>query len=285
MQGDGTQSTPYRPESWDDFLSVCDISSGTYIKFADSENKLIDFNDIAPEGITASIQITGQIDFNGWTLKNLHASNIARGCIFVKGASNISNIILDSVYLRSCGGIFGLQGAYRQRLKNIIISGELYNTTSIYWIEGTTAYASSSYISETSISIYVRSVNAFYTAILESGGHPILISNSNFHLDIEATGVLLGSFTNSTEQGNNLYTGLINSTGAVNLRYGNSDVFDIESNVNFTATNRTNSAYISVYNSDKAGVVSAVSGMAGCTTEQLANPTYLRSVGFPIGVD
>lgn len=68
MTGNGTKTSPYRPVTWTEFLSVCNLSMNTYVKFAD-EAEDIDFQfDLMLSPIT----IQGSIDFNGITLRNLY---------------------------------------------------------------------------------------------------------------------------------------------------------------------------------------------------------------------
>lgn len=69
--GTGTASDPYVVDNWDDFLTVCNISATTYIVWDDAENKVVDFNEINPQGYDSTIEIKGNVDFNGWELRNL----------------------------------------------------------------------------------------------------------------------------------------------------------------------------------------------------------------------
>jgi hypothetical protein len=72
--GAGTQDNPYVVSSWDDFLTVCNINPTTYIVWADVENKVVDFNEINPQGFTETIAMKGIIDFNGWELRNFYST-------------------------------------------------------------------------------------------------------------------------------------------------------------------------------------------------------------------
>lgn len=85
--GAGTQENPYVVDNWDDFLTVCNISPTTYIVWADVENKVIDFNDINPQGYDSIIEIKGNVDFNGWELRNI--TSTAQFVIRVSGTSSI----------------------------------------------------------------------------------------------------------------------------------------------------------------------------------------------------
>lgn len=72
--GTGTAADPYVVDNWDDFLTVCNINPITYIVWADVENKVVDFNEINPQGFTETIAMKGIIDFNGWELRNFYST-------------------------------------------------------------------------------------------------------------------------------------------------------------------------------------------------------------------
>lgn len=78
MAATGTAADPYVVDNWTDFLTVCNVSASTYILWANKETeeeKVVDFNDIAPYGLETQIQLRGHIDFNGWTLQNVWVRN------------------------------------------------------------------------------------------------------------------------------------------------------------------------------------------------------------------
>ena len=78
VTGTGTAADPYIVDNWTDFLTVCNVSTSTYILWANEETeeeKVVDFNDIAPYGLEAKIELKGHIDFNGWTLQNVWVRN------------------------------------------------------------------------------------------------------------------------------------------------------------------------------------------------------------------
>ena len=78
VTGTGTAADPYIVDNWTDFLTVCNVSASTYILWANEETeeeKVVDFNDIAPYGLEAKIELKGHIDFNGWTLQNVWVRN------------------------------------------------------------------------------------------------------------------------------------------------------------------------------------------------------------------
>ena len=84
ITGLGTKENPYIVNTWDQFLSKCstvredageDEDPTVFIKFADKTDdplsKVVDCNEEYREGVGESIQIYADVDFNGWTIKNL----------------------------------------------------------------------------------------------------------------------------------------------------------------------------------------------------------------------
>lgn len=85
--GAGTQTDPYIVDNWDDFLSVCNLTASTWIRWADADEKIIDFNEINPQGYDSTIEIKGNVDFNGWELRNLWSR--ANQAIKITGTSSV----------------------------------------------------------------------------------------------------------------------------------------------------------------------------------------------------
>ena len=281
MQGTGTQADPYRPENWADFLTVCNVSASTYIKFADSDNKVIDFNDIAPAGLTSEIQLTAQINLNGWTWKNIRANGLS-SVIGLYGNTTLENGYIESAYISNCNSFLSLSSIQNKTIKNMQISGEFFGVFYFCCAIGTSTGQPTSTFSSVGGTLFVRNSSAaFYLFDVPSGGHNRKIENCCFDFDVEAGSFTLGA--NRSGSMNNKYKGKIGAT-TINLNYGGNDVFDIEMSSSATATNRTNSSYLSIYNSDKMSISSTVAGMAGATTEQMSNAQYLHDLGFPIGV-
>lgn len=78
IQGQGTKEDPYIATNWQHFLDKCntkhDDGTTVYIKFADKDDpseKVIDCNEFYENGVRSGIQILANVDFNGWTIKNL----------------------------------------------------------------------------------------------------------------------------------------------------------------------------------------------------------------------
>ena len=77
MTGSGTQTDPYIVDSWAEFESIgIKSNSQLYVHFnPDSENKIIDMNDIYPEGCPSYNIGSSEIYGNGWEIRNLYLKN------------------------------------------------------------------------------------------------------------------------------------------------------------------------------------------------------------------
>lgn len=93
--GAGTQADPYIVDNWDDFLSVCNLTASTWIRWADADEKIIDFNEINPNGFTETIYLKGFIDFNNWELRNFYSTAVIAvqlGNSYSDTPQNVSNL-------------------------------------------------------------------------------------------------------------------------------------------------------------------------------------------------
>ena len=128
--GAGTQDNPYVVSSWDDFLTVCNINPTTYIVWADVENKVVDFNEINPQGFTETIAMKGIIDFNGWELRNFYSTaQIAfqLGNGYSEAAQSLSNLRITNARHDGTGAILEFIRVFTNddsMLKNFTVSVE-----------------------------------------------------------------------------------------------------------------------------------------------------------------
>ena len=88
MTGTGTKTDPFIVGSWSEFVAVNTDNYLKFIKFADSDNKNIDFNDISSVGMS-KITIRNCVDFNNWTLMNFYSEDTS---IFYIDVSNFTGI-------------------------------------------------------------------------------------------------------------------------------------------------------------------------------------------------
>ncbi len=269
MTGTGTQADPFIVDNWADFRTIDTSSSSIYVRWADSENKIIDFNDIKPDGYNSEIRFPANVDFNNWTLRNFHSN--ADEAIRFNADGTTRNLILENFYVTSPTLFYG-----RVFLKNCILSGIIQSNNGIYAFEGCG-------ILECSLNIRVSTAGSFQLAYGSSFPSPYTqIRNSDLILDISC-----GSDSTICQYSmkNSRISGKIQSSASycyTGNSYSMNNVFNIESN---TPLHYVGDG-ISVYNSDLAESTSNSSSVfMPCTSEQLKDAQYLYSIGFPIGVD
>lgn len=264
MTGSGTAEAPYIVNSWEEYSSVS--NSSYYVEFnPNAENKIIDFNEICPEGFSEPIYFAKYTNFNGWTLKNLHST--ATKAIFAHYSAKISNLILENFYWcpQSTGSYLINCDTSAGTFTNCIISGQIQATKSITRIiHGT--------FRESSLNVIVNTDDTL--------GVAIEILNSEIILDVSAKSVVLcgGKIVNSRVSGK-VRTVETFATGDTGSAY---NVFNVQSDkaIGYSGNG------ISVYNSDTAPSPATVSdSFKGCTSEQLRDAQYLYNLRFPIGVD
>ena len=272
MTGSGTENDPFVIDNWTDFRTIDTNSTEIYVRWADAENKIIDFNNILPEGFSETVNIMAHVDFNGWTLKNFHstASNYSFYCSSASDAT-IENLILENFYINSQNLFYG-----STLLKNCIISGMVqYNgNTNVFYGCGLQ-----------SCSLNIK-INVTAVSIVNGGGFispKSQITNSDVILDISCSSSIVSVCDRMIK--NSRISGKIQSNDK-KITLGNSssmsNVFNLETN----ALLYYQGYIISVYNSDFAEKSSdSNKSFIGVTSEQLKNAEYLYSIGFPIGIE
>ncbi|MDE5620352.1 MAG: hypothetical protein K2I80_07505 [Ruminococcus sp.] len=263
MTGTGTKDDPYIVDNWEEYSSI-GHEQVTYAEFApNAENKVIDFNEICPEGFSNPVKFTRYTNFNGWTLKNLHST--AQHAITVGSAGKFSNLTLENFYFCPQSTIGKLIDCNNSggTFTNCIISGQIQTPNQINYVIYGSLY-------ESSLNIIANADDTFKVATN--------FVNSDIVLDISSKSVslCLGKIINSR------ISGRIQSDETVSA--GNEEsaynVFNIQSNQPLDYQGKG----ISVYNSDISSSVASES-FKGCTAEQLRDAQYLYDLRFPIGVD
>lgn len=281
VTGTGTQADPYICSTWDELISVSTTASN-YIKMADSDSKLINFDDIQPTGFESQVELSGKINFNGWTLKNFYS--ISPIAIILKSGTTWSNLILDS-----------FSHKYAQSSPRFLQDGSSDYASTFTGCEfsGIMEYGSgeSSFIYSNNFqSLQIESCS-FNISATSAGKVNLFFlkkfSDSEAIVKVNANKCTLVTGRN-TSQGiavNSRFAGKITldtTTEAVLSGYGNSgfSIYNVESN---TPIKYTGSA-ISVYNSDLCSVSSDSSAnIKPCTALQINDATYLNSIGFVVG--
>lgn len=268
MTGTGTENDPFLVDNWADFMTIDTSIKGIYVKWADSENKIIDFNDIQPEGFSETVFFPENVDFNGWTLKNFHST--ANYAIRYSASANlIKNLIFENFYTASQYTFYGIW-----LLKNCIISGIVAGTNS-------TIFAGCG-LQNCSANITANLPNRF--SFVSGGGFSspkTQITNSDIILEISCPSVTI---CDSTIKNSRISGKIQADTSSITLGGSSSmsNVFNLESNCPLKYT----SSAISIFNSDMSEKSSdSNKNFTGVNSEQLRNAEYLYNIGFPIGVD
>lgn len=263
MIGSGTQTDPFIVDNWTEFAGLANLTTTEiYVKWADAENKIIDFNDIMPEGFSETIIFPANVDFNGWTLKNLCSSaSVGIKGITTNQKSNILNLNVENFYFTG-----GTSFSYLD-FENCSFAGQGYSTGSFF-------FSSQCFFKNCAINIQM------YTNAQGCIFNSTNCKNSDIIINISGSRVMI---TKDCFLYNSRLSGTISVTSEpVNISIGYPCVVNVESNQVFKLIS---GAGVSVFNSDLAGIFSVSSNLVGVNSEQIKNPEYLASISFPIGVN
>ena len=280
LSGSGTSTDPYIVSTYEEMLFATGASYIYQVKLIDRDTKMykygdiyciyddslttIDFNDITPSGYTSGIEIRANVDFNGWTLRNIRINT--GGYIALSSLTKNMRLLNTLVFDASPFGWFN-------NVHDSIIQIEQYSSVS------NPTFTTAGNLYNSSLSVYNRS-NSSYK--MNGGRNTFYVYNSKIHADMDSengyvifgdmkidNSLITGRGNGSTISGNNFIYWITNSI--IDLEYDNSMTFYIASNT--------------IYNSDKIPNQSPVSGLTGLTTEQLKTASEIAATGFPIGVD
>ena len=275
MTGSGTQESPYIVTTWAEFLSVCNISTSTYVEWNNGE---VDFNEINPSGFADPIEIKSNIRLYKVKWKNF----VSRAKIAFKIAASATKIDLEEFEFTDAelfqpassnaydGAVFssGRTSYYgRYTIKNC----EFRYRQDSSGKGGFIKYALSAKITST-----VQNTKAICTGEYNFGDSKVSYSECNINIDIQAdslTGCLNGFLC--------WYSGKIQTSAAswsnsTNNLLGNI-VFDVECNASISLSTYQ---FRSVYNSSKCTITGT--NWIGATTAQLSDTTYLYNQGLPV---
>ncbi|MDE6672846.1 MAG: hypothetical protein K2K16_11735 [Ruminococcus sp.] len=272
MTGTGTQNDPYIVDNWTDFMAINTDSASVYVRWADTENKIIDFNDIRPDGFSESVNISGNVDFNGWTLRNFHST--ADYSLNLSSNTTIENLIFENFYINSSRLFYS-----NSLLKNCIISGMIQHNSNSNIFSGCGLLNCSLNIKANCEKFELANGNGFLSPKTQIVNSDIVLdavcrSSSSNLIDL-CTGAIKNSRISGKIQSNASAVVLGNSSSM-------SNVFNLISNKPIKYTGYS----ISVFNSDIAEKSSdSRESFIGVTSEQLKNAEYLYNIGFPIGIE
>ena len=281
MTGTGTEQDPYIVDNFEEFDTVRNISTTTYIEYSNDE---VDFNDIQPYGYTERFILAGHITMTNIIWKNF-TSRADCAISFGSGSSNrgiyleCNNCkIINAYQITSASEKYLFVGrggnvvfnnceiSYRQDVGNAPL-----NTGLLRDAGGDQTF--------NACAITIKSYgNKKNTWRLADGG---TFEFCNINLDVQAD-----KFDYPLRGFMCWYSGKIDiKTATSNSQSGGSGniVWDVEITQQITLTTSSLYTFLSIYNSDKATITATNNNMlVGVTTEQLKNTSYLYSIGFPV---
>lgn len=278
MTGLGTQESPYIVTTWAEFLSVCNVSTSTYVEWSNAE---VDFNEINPSGFADPIEIKSNIRLYKVKWWNF----VSRAKIAFKITASATKIDLEEFEFTDAE-LF--QPASSSAYDGAVFSSGRTSYYGNYTISKCVfSYRQDSagkggfikYANSVTITSTAQTIKAICTGEYNFGDNKISYSECNINIDIQAD-----SLTGCLNSFLCWYSGKIQTSAAswsnsTNNLLGNI-VFDVECNATISLSTYQ---YRSVYNSDKCTVSGA--NWIGATTAQLSDTTYLYNQGLPVARD
>lgn len=278
MIGTGTQQDPYIVTGWEEFLSVCNISTSTYVEWNNAE---VNFNEINPSGFADPIEIKSNIRLYKVKWRNF----VSRAKIAFKIAASATKIDLEEFEFTDAelfhpssssaydGAVFssGRTSYYgRYTIKNCVFSYRQDSAGKGGFIK----YAGTSSVVNTA-----KTIKSTCQGEYDFGDTSVSYSECNINLDIQAA-----SLTGRLNAFLCWYSGKIQTSAA---SWSNSSanllgnfVFDVECNASISLSTYQ---YRCVYNSDKCTITGT--NWIGATTAQLSDTEYLYNQGLPVARD
>ena len=275
MTGSGTQESPYIVTTWAEFLSVCNISTSTYVEWNNGE---VDFNEINPSGFADPIEIKSNIRLYKVKWRNF----VSRANIAFKVMASATKIDLEEFEFTDAelfhpasskaydGAVFssGLTSYYgRYTISKCIFSYRQDSAGKGGFIK----YALSAKITST-----VQNTKAICTGEYNFGDNKVSYSECNINIDIQAASLTgcLNSFL--CWYSGKIQTSASSWSNSTNNLLGNI-VFDVECSATISLSTYQ---YRCIYNSSKCTVTGA--NWIGATTAQLSDSEYLYNQGLPV---
>ena len=278
MTGSGTEQDPYIVQTFEEFDSVRNISTATYIEYSNDE---VDFNDIQPYGYTERFILAGHITMTNVIWKNF----TSRAGDAISFGGDIQGIYLECNNCKIINAYHITSSS--EKYFFICRSGDVvFNNCEISYrqdVGNVGAYTgllrdAGGDQTFNACAITIKSYgNKNNTWRLADGG---TFEFCNINLDVQAN-----KFDYPLQGFMCWYSGKIDiNTATSNSKDGGSGniVWDVEITQPITLTSTSLYNFLSIYNSDKATITASGSNMiVGVTTEQLKNTSYLYSLGFP----
>ncbi len=255
MQGTGTSTAPYIPETWTEFVTAVG-TNGAYVSLPEGGGTF-DMNEIAPEGITVKL-CCNRIDGNGWIIHAPH------DVIFKTDDPDYYYIVNDLHFLdidfTGSAGDCMLQGSNRWmpfQFNRCTFTGKIAGGENVYLFDEVRS------LNQCSINIAFVG-NAHY---LFNGSAVTGLTASSIKAKLDYSGCTYTSAeildTQSDKKINDSFFEITNCDLDLNY-YGSRSVFHFNNN----------GGYVRNADSEKKIV----------TEEQIRDAAYLNSVGYPIEV-
>lgn len=287
MTGTGTAADPYIVRSYTELEEAVSTSSdGSYIAFdPNAKDKVIDMNEVYPEGCPTLNLRLRHLNGNGWTIRNLYVKSI---WINLGDGNNNSNAIYNlSVE------------SFRHESTSPFIRANYTN----YYRDGQVIHHCK-FSGITKASVFISGTS--WT--------PVCMRACALNIEYNGTGTF--RLTNSDDDSINfehnqikiaILNGKINSSGLLANKVIINNIFELTTNVgdafpmssksgNFTdnviigthageiTCTHTGQTGVSIFNSDTMPNVVSTDYLIGCTSAELLDAAYLSSIGFSIGV-
>ena len=268
MTGSGTQADPYILTTWQELIAS--RGQNTYSVWQGGD---LDFNTIAPNGFTSDVKIYGAVNFNNATFKNLYIKN--GGLYFYNGVGSIQKLNLINCYIIPQYSAITFGTALNNYVNDVKIS--MLVTPSADDKTAIRCGYSNGYLYFDRCAITVDCITPYSFFLSSSLGD---YKDCTFNFNIKQSSTVLSEREMSTFINCKVNGRVLNTSGnSIGLGSSNSGTFFNFDSGTYTAS----STVTSVYDSGKCTITGT--NVTGCTTAQLGNAEYLRSVGFPIGVD
>lgn len=286
MTGTGTQQDPFIVDNWTDFVTAVGTTDA-YVAFPETSG-IINMNDEALTGLLSAVTLNcADIKGNGWQIRNLYS--IGNHNVFYNSKNLVvSNLDFINMYIdfqNNYGRYFWKQNTNNCQAK---FNGCTFSGLAIKQaIPEYPTYVSSIFYS-TNYNSKIQLNSCALTLQLQGAMEFWDVSDSENSNVTSFTTIKLSGNSEKSIEGcykNCKFTGTSKST-SLDIRYNsisNYNVFDVDfsdaSSFSCIAPNNT----INLINTDKLPTGATVgTGFIGVTTAQLADASYLSSLGFPI---
>lgn len=290
--GTGTAEDPYIVNNWTDFCSVKD-KTGKYIFWEDlpTDQKIVDLNEEVPNGYNGWFGINSrQVDFNGWTIRNLsiYAPDSTAPIVFDDG-----NHTLKNGKFLNCN--FSAHGPIRAEdastLEDCVVTGVFnstgYNTSNDYNFIRSIVYIRCAI--NMNVNIFPAGYVDWEPALINSIVRLNVLSQSTWK-DGNAFSICYGSiyynnrylYTHDSKIVLSLKKTEDGTANKVTIVCSGNNVFIIDSEIPCTFAEPRAHGAISLVRSDNPNDVYSYILYKSVTDEQLKDPDYLYSLGFPI---